>query len=349
MKKKIFFILSTNEYSGAEAVSINIINELKEKYDFYYVSKKGLINNYLKENNIKWIEINEISAKEINRVIKEYKPNLIHAVNYRISTLCALTNTNVPIISHLHNNALWIKRFNRNSIGFLYAGLRAKKILTVSDSIEREYVFSKLLRKKIINVSNPVSRKSVLSKIDKKNFEKKYDICCVARIMEPKNPKLFVDIIYELKKKYHNIKTIWIGDGDLKKDIIKYSIEKGLNNNIDFIGFKKNPFQYIFQSKVFLLTSQWEGYGLAAFEALTLGLPCVTSNVGGLPEIIDNSCGKLCDINCPEEYIKELSTLLDNKEYYELKQKSAIQKSKKIENIDKYIDRISEIYDKILE
>ena len=77
MKKKVFFIMSTDDYSGAEAVNFSIIENLNEKYDFYWVSKKGKINNFLKENNIKWIEIKKLSIGEIKRIIKTYKPDIL--------------------------------------------------------------------------------------------------------------------------------------------------------------------------------------------------------------------------------------------------------------------------------
>ena len=129
MKKKIFFIMSTNDFSGAEFVNFSIIEGLKEKYDFYWVSSSGNINKFLDESNINWIEIKKLSVKEIKRIIKEYKPNILHATDFRASVICTLTNTKVPIISHLHNNAPWLKKVCINSFLFLYAGIKVNKIL----------------------------------------------------------------------------------------------------------------------------------------------------------------------------------------------------------------------------
>lgn len=348
MKKKIFFILSTNEYSGAEAVNINIINSLKEKYDFYWVCRKGPICDYLKDNNIKWIEITKNSRKEIKRIITENKPDLLHAVNYRMSTICALSGCNIPIICHLHNNAPWIKRFNKNSISFLFAGIKAKKILIVSESIKKEYLFSKFIKNKFEIIGNPISRENILSKVNNDNIEKKYDICCVARIEEPKNPKLFVDIINEIYyKKKRKIKAVWVGDGKLKETIINYAKEKKVSDLIDFVGFKKNPYNIMNKSKIFLLTSKWEGFGLVAFEALTLGLPCVVSNVGGLPDIIDESCGKLCNNVSTKDYINEIEKLLTDKNYYKAKHISSNTKSLMLENKKEYMKKIEQLYMKV--
>ena len=56
MNKKVFFIMSTNDFSGAENVNFSIIDGLKEKYDFYWVSKKGNIKTefqFFSNNQIK--------------------------------------------------------------------------------------------------------------------------------------------------------------------------------------------------------------------------------------------------------------------------------------------------------
>ena len=66
------------------------------------------------------------------------------------------------------------------------------------------------------------------------------------------------------------------------------------------------------------------GYGLVAFEALTLGKPCVVSNVGGLRNIVDSTCGELCNPNNIHEYINETEKLLLDKNYYNKKSKMAI-------------------------
>lgn len=343
MKKKIFFIMSTNDYSGAENVNFTIIENLKEKYDFYWVSRKGNINYYLKEKNIKWIEIEKLCVKEIKRVVKKYKPDILHATDYKASVICSLAGVNAKIIAHLHNNSPWLKKFGINSIAFLYAGLRVDKILTVSESIENEYIFSGLIKDKIYCISNPISRKKVLNNVKENDYEKKYDICCCARLTKAKNPYKFLNILSNLKDTNNDVRAIWIGDGELKDDIKKRTKELNIESNIDFVGFQKNPYKYMAQSKIFMLTSDWEGFGLVAFEALTLGLPCVVSNVGGLVDIVDSSCGKLCERN--EEFENEINKLLTDKNYYEEKKFNSKKRAEKIENIDEYMEKILNIYD----
>lgn len=343
-KKKILHVLASNNYSGAENVICTIIDNLNDKYDMAYCSPQGPIEEFLKEKNINYIPLEKLSYKEVKKAIKKYNPNVIHAHDFRASSICSFLKKEKYLITHIHNNSPWIKKLNFNSILFLYVGLKSNKILTVSASIENEYIFSKIIKNKIICIGNPVSRENILNKIKNDETEKIYDICCTARISTPKNPLRFLNIINELKKEMPNIKSIWIGDGELKELFQQKIKELNLEENVKLCGFQKNPYQYMAQSKIFLLTSDWEGYGLVAFEALALGLPCVVSNVGGLPNIVDETCGKLCNPRGIDEYVLKVEELLLDKEKLMVYSKNAINKSKQLENISEYMLQLSSIY-----
>lgn len=343
-KLKILHILATNKFSGAESVVCDIIQNSSDLYQHVYCSLDGPISDILEKKNINFYPVKKLNISNIKKVLKEVKPNVIHAHDFRVSFVTALCKKNIKMIAHIHNNSPWIKRINVKSLIFLYSIIKSYKVLVVSEAINNEYVFKKVLQKKSICVGNPVFRNKVLNMV-KDNVQEKidaYDICCVARITEAKDPLRFLKIVFELKKIIPMLKVSWVGDGELKDKVLKYAKELDLCDTIDFLGFKNNPYIYMNKSKVFLLTSKWEGFGLVAFEALTLGKPCVVSNVGGLKSIVDDSCGKLC--NNDEEFVEEIRNLLLDEKYYEKKSKNASDKSIKLENCDTYIDLLEDIY-----
>lgn len=343
MKKKIMFIMPNKGYSGAEKVVIQIIENLKNKYEFIYVSEPGEINQYLQDRNIRHIKTKKrLDKNEIEEIVKKEKPSILHATDYRASTVASFVNTKIPIISHLHNNPPWLKNLNKNSIAYLLASRKFKKILTVSDSIELEYIFSKLIKNKIENISNPISRREILDNISNNKTDKIYDICFVARLCKQKDPIRFVDIIEKIKDIIPNISVIMIGEGSLNEEVKQYIIEKKLSDTINLLGFKKNVYEYMNESKIFCLTSKWEGFGLVAFEALTLGIPTYVTPVGGLVDIVDNDCGYLCHTN--EEFVNEMITVLKDKKKYQTKSNNAIEKSKKLDNIEEYMSKLDKIY-----
>ena len=341
-QRNVLHIVNSNKYSGLEKVACDIISNQNYEYNGIYVTKDGPIIETLKNRKIHYEIIKKVSIKEVRRVINKYHPDIIHAHDFTASVISAMCKKNIKLIEHLHNNCPWLKKFGLKSIAFLYAGIKADKIITVSKSIENEFIFSRYLGKKIMCIGNPVNTIEILDKIKGKILKKKYDICCVARITEQKNPFRFIKVIKTLVQEDNKLKAVWVGDGELKDKMLKKISEEGLDENIKLVGFQNNPYIYMAQSKIFLLTSDWEGYGLVAVEALTLGLPCVVSNVGGLPNIVDNFCGKLCINN--NEFIDEAQTLLEDNKYYQVKSKAARNKAKKLNNINEYIKNINSLY-----
>ncbi len=346
-KKKVLFILSSNSYSGAENVIITIMKNMSSTFDMAYSSPYGSIYNQIVQNHIKYIPMKNMSVREVKRVINEYNPDIIHANDFKASFFSALVKNEKKLVSHIHNNAPWLTKKGLKSIIFFYTIKKSNKVLIVSESIKKEFIYSDKVSDKFINIGNPVCREKILKCVG--DYEKKYDICCVARVSTPKNPIKFLEVIKEVKKDIKNIKVIWVGgfDPNIKKKVLDKVIEFKLVDNVEFVGYKDNPFSYMAQSKVFLLTSDWEGYGLVVFEALTLGLPCVTSNVGGLTDIVNNECGKLCNNKNIKDYSNEIISLLKEEKYYKIKSQNAVVRSKKLENINRYCKKISNIYNNL--
>lgn len=340
----IMHVLNTDRYSGAENVVITIINymHMHYGYNFIYVSLDGKIHEICKKNNIEFAAIKKMTVKEIRRVIDIYKPDIVHAHDFRSSCICSLSMKKIPLISHLHNNPPWLHHYGINSFIYLLASFKYRNILIVSKSIQDEYVFSNFVKNKTIVINNPVDD-SKIKKLSKTSKEtRQYDVVFIGRLDVPKNPLKFIDIISKIKKKYPYIKSAMIGDGKLKRQCFSTIQEKNLLSNIDLLGFIDNPYGILGHSKIMCITSDWEGYGLVAIEALSLGIPVLATPVGGLTNIIQPECGRLC--YSIQEFIDELDILLSNSSYYLVKSSSAEKRAEKLSNIAVYMSEINKIY-----
>lgn len=342
-KKKVLHILNTGSYSGAENVVISIINNTREDIDSVYLSKNGSICEILKENDISFYPIKNLSFFELRRALKKIRPDIIHAHDFTAGIISAISTLRIPIINHIHNNSPWIKTYGWKSILYATSTLRYKKILTVSESVMEEFVFAKLCEKKTIVIGNPVDLEKIKNRVENKNVCEPYDIAFLGRLSVPKNPLLFLEIIHGLKIKMPEIQAKIIGDGVLRDEVEKRIKELNLEENVVLLGFQSNPYEYLYQAKVLCMPSKWEGFGLAAVEAIALTKPVVAARVGGIVNIVDEFCGKLCSTK--EEYVDECMLLLKDEIYYQKKVSACEKKAVDMVNKEYYLNKIYDVYE----
>lgn len=344
-EKIIVHILNSASYSGAENVVISLISQLKKQdlnIKCVYVSLDGDIRQIVEKNGIIFEGVSKICVKEIKRIIKKYKPDIIHAHDFTASIISAFSTIRIPIISHIHNNPLWIKKRGKYSIIYGLTCFRYKKILGVSPAFFEEYIFGKYLKKKAIVVGNPISIEQIRNKAEIAIDKEAFDVVFLGRLTEQKNPLLFVEVIKTLSEK-KDVRAVMIGgDRELGTQTRKKVEEEGLSNTIYLKGFLENPYGILKNSKLLCLPSIWEGFGLVVVEALALGVPVVASRVGGVPTIIKGKEGRLCDEK--QQFIDSLYELLNNEEIYKEAVNSALQRADELDNITEYSNFIRELY-----
>lgn len=135
----------------------------------------------------------------------------------------------------------------------------------------------------------------------------------VGRLEAQKNPKLFIEIIRELRLIDPSIKAVWIGDGSLKQECEE--LNRLLNTDIKFTGWlsNANTIEYLQESMVFLQTSKWEGLPYSVLEAFSVGLPVVASDIESHRDLMENSYrGFIAENKC--QYIDCIFKLLNDEE-----------------------------------
>lgn len=307
-KIKVAHFLNTGGYSGAEKVVVQIINKMRDTCEFVYVSPTGIIDEILFDYGIKHYILKERSFGKIKDAIKNLNPDIIHVHDYNMSVLVGIVEKKIPIISHLHNNPPWIKKINLKTISYSLVCKRFAEVFAVSDAIIDEFVFSKSLEGKSNVIGNPIDVEGIRAEMPPLFLEKKYDVAFFGRLSQAKNPICFLDIIDELKKRMPDIHAVMIGDGELRGKVENTIKNRMLEKNIQLVGFLKEPYSELIKSKIVCMPSVWEGFGLAAVEALSLGIPVVCSDVGGLPNLVNSSCGSVCSTK--EQMIDSIYLLL---------------------------------------
>jgi glycosyltransferase involved in cell wall biosynthesis len=117
---------------------------------------------------------------------------------------------------------------------------------------------------------------------------KKYDIIFMGRIAPAKKVDTLLGVIAKVKKSKSNLTVGIVGDGPLMDSMKTLAAQLGVTDNVEFLGFRKDPEHYYNSAKIFVLTSYYEGLPMAMLEAMACGIPCVVPNVGDITDAAKN-------------------------------------------------------------
>lgn len=139
--------------------------------------------------------------------------------------------------------------------------------------------------------SSDVIIKDELIEENSKNHEVKdeYKLISIGSLEQMyKSPDIVLRAVMELNKNKINCKLIWLGDGIFKTDMENLSKELGISDKVEFKGnvSSNEVRKYLAEADIFVLASRTEGLPRAIIEAMSIGLPCVGTNVGGIPELL---------------------------------------------------------------
>lgn len=148
------------------------------------------------------------------------------------------------------------------------------------------------------------------------NLKDRPTVLYLCRLSIEKRPILMACIVKELKKYIPDICFLVVGDGPERVKLEKYVEDNNLSENIYLLGSCSEPIGYYDASDVVLICSIKEGLTLTTFEAMSMGLPVVSSDVGGQSELVNENTGHL--IPCLQDETRDLYNENYQKEEIEL-------------------------------
>jgi len=112
------------------------------------------------------------------------------------------------------------------------------------------------------------------------------DATFVGRLSEYKRPDGFVDVIGRVAGSYPEVNARMIGDGPLMNALIEQLETQNLADRIELVGQVKNVYDYLLETRIFAITSRWEGLSIALMEAMCAGAVPIVFDVGDLKDIV---------------------------------------------------------------
>lgn len=341
---RVLHLLKSNKFSGAESVVLTIMGLFPE-YEMIYASLDGPIKQVVEDAGYRFYALESSKISSVQKAIIELKPDIVHAHDFSMSTSAAWAAGKIPVISHLHNNPPWLGKIHPKSVMFALALPHIQQVISVSESVQKEYLFGRLMNGKNTVLGNFVDVERVRRMAQEPCPCGDVDLVFLGRLSAPKQPLLFCEIVKQVKEKIPGVTARMIGDGELAGEVRSYLSENGLQDTIELVGFQSNPYTYLKGGKIMVMPSAWEGFGLAAVEALSLGIPVICSGAGGLANIITDECGKICDsIN---DYVAEIQKLVSITKVYDEKSAKAKKRAEDYNDVQEYKRKLKDIYYRI--
>ena len=304
MQKKLIFFYPSFERGGATKILIRVINYLlKKNIEIYLFSHNASYKDFIKSK--KFI----IHGSNIKNKSRLYY-NLLTTINL-LKFLIQNNEKNTIFSFQSHLPAIIIAKIFRKKIiirnseeifgatkyadkkmhAFIILMLKAV-FYNLADTIIAISTKSKKSLEKIIINKNKVKLIYNPYLVNNNNFKKKknsnnsFNILCVGRLTKQKNFILVIKVINVLVKQYPNIILTIVGDGPLKRDLIKSA-----NKNIKFLNWTNDIKKYFLKSDLFILPSYYEGLPNALIEAAYYNIPSISTDCSGAKDILLNNKG----------------------------------------------------------
>lgn len=171
----------------------------------------------------------------------------------------------------------------------------------------------------------------------------------VARLEVQKRIDVSLEIAKIFFQNHKSVYFLYFGDGPLENEMKALADKMGINNNVKFMGYIPNIKYYIKYFDVLLFTSDWEGLPLTLWESMAAGVPIVSTDVGGIREIIEKEkCGLIFSKNALSEGAAAIEKVVLDKELKNRLGKNGLEAVKNKYNISSFIKSIEKIYDSII-
>ena len=347
-KLRVLHVLKSSVYSGAENVVITIMHSLSEQFEFVYVATDGPIRETLEKEKLSFCLLPSFSRKNLSEAIKKYEPDIVHAHDFSATVLCASLKGTFRLISHLHYDPPWVRKWNVKTITYAWCRNRIDHVLAVSGKSFSNMVFSERYRDKLTVVGNPMDREKILRlsrEIPEELENQNCDLIFVGRLVEQKNPQRFIRLVALLKEKgFTDVKAWMLGSGELEAECRQLIESCSLQNNVELKGFQKNPYPYISHARLLCMTSRWEGFGLVLLEANILGVPVISTRTAGAEEVLGETAEELCDGD--EEMAEKAINIFSDRKAYHHFSEIAMRRAEHLMTLESYMNKIKCIYEK---
>jgi len=357
----ILHILYRFDIGGLESVLVNMINTMPEqsyRHVIISLTESSEFENRIVRDDVEVICLHKQAGNDPKIHLKIWK----------------LLRQLKPVCTHTYN----IATLEFNLIAFL-AGVKKRihaehgRDIYDLDGSNKKYQYLRRIINPFVTKWIPVSKeladwlvgvvklpkakvKLIYNGIDLELYrpKKQYSngqciIGTVGRMAAVKDQLTLIKAVEVLLTHYPDLKSViqlkLVGDGELYSTIQSYIKEHALQDNIELLGARNDVAEILQQFDVFILPSLAEGIPLTILEAMATALPIISTQVGGVPELIDNSThGYLIEPQDIKDLAKKIKQYIDQPELLELHGLKGREKVEKNFSLQAMTDQYLQLY-----
>lgn len=346
---KIMLVITRSELGGAQTVVVQLANYLSKCHDVVLVTGDGdgkmwdmVDDKVIKEScphlqrSIS-LKNDLLAAIELRKLYRKHRPDIIHLHSSKAGTLGRLVFPTKKVVYTVHGFDSIRLAFRKLLPVERFLQRWCRAIVGVSNYDERNLI-NEGITHNVTTVYNGIAMPDTTNLINIPELGR-YNkvVLSIARVMPQKNPKLFIDVARLLP----DYGFVWIGN---LEEVTEYG---ELPANCHFVGNIPNAGAYCSQADLFMLASNYEGLPMVIIEAMSMGLPVVASDVGGVSEIVRNDINGYTLPNQAELFAQKIEAILSNDELYGKFAKNQLEIFEKELTIERMANGYLEVYKSI--
>jgi glycosyltransferase involved in cell wall biosynthesis len=358
---RILHIDLGKEHRGGQRQSIFLHNELlkRDVLSFYLCNKYGIISTYQIDNKFILPFKNELdigSYAKFYGILKQIKPDIIHSHDSHSLSLATAAKFMLKNVKVIHTRRLDISvnktffsrlKYKSTSIDMFVAISEAVKRQLINDGIDDDKVQVIYSSVYFPDLSSLKLQKAKNMTIFQYRLQNKKVVCHIGSFTEQKDHITLLKAFEELYNKRKDVVLFVVGTGKLFETVVEFAKKLKSFDNIIFTGFKEDIYPFLLISDLFVVTSIFEGLCSTIIDAMYCGVPVVATNVGGVPELVENNVnGFLCEVRNYHDISEKMDVILSSDTIKQRFSSSAHKKSLNF-SVGRMANQYIELYQKL--
>ncbi|MFP7477373.1 N-acetyl-alpha-D-glucosaminyl L-malate synthase BshA [Terribacillus saccharophilus] len=302
-----------------------------------------------------------VLANKMAEVIDEEQLDILH-VHYAVPhAICAIlakaiAKRDVKIVTTLHGTDITVLGIDNGLRKMIVHAIEESDVVTaVSQSLVQQ-------TREMLDVTSPIDvvynfvDEEVYRPADVRDIRQQFGIeeneKVLVHISNFRKVKRVQDVVQVFSYVQEKLpaKLMLIGDGPEYSDILRDVQQRGLEDKVLFLGKQNNVAALLNMADIMLLPSEKESFGLVLLEAMACGVPCIGTDVGGIPEVIEHGKnGFITQLGDVEQMGAFAMDLLTDEKLWQRFSESSIHYAAENFHSDQIVSQYETIYEEVLQ